>query len=278
MNQDGLENYFGCLRSYCHSSSIIPMHFRSAYSTSFINNLSSSHSIKSNCEPDLSKPLLNEMNEFFLSDNNENNDTVEAKSVDSNLNCIKNDGYEYDYDPITIDVEFCGKKINCLDNNSVLSDSCNTVCNKILQVTDCHKCRKSLETPIYQDKTSQNTINQPSDLFKKNFLNIINDVNIILPQICEQKLLQKKLLKYINDDKNIDKIGCSRHNAYIDLKIKEFTIVSGIQSFCKNINDFLSGKNLKLTNASNFIEEKAFKFNQKKKQVGKHSDIFKIQN
>lgn len=192
MNQDGLENFFGCLRSCCqNASSLIATHFRSAYATTFVNNLVSPHSIKSNCEPDLSKPVLSDMHELFLNDKNckenEHNDNEKEKqddrNVNSNLNCSKEDGYEYDYDPIAVNIKFSDNEINSIYVET-LSYASNIVCSKVLQATKCRKCRKTIE------KTDiQNTVNCPSDLFIKNFTNVFNATNVILPEICEQKFI-----------------------------------------------------------------------------------------
>lgn len=285
MNQDGLENFFGCLRSCCQNrSSLIAIHFRSAYATTFVNNLASAHSIKSNCEPDFSKPLLTDMQELFLNDkckeSEEINDKEKENDCDltSNLNCSKNDGYEYDYDPISVNIQISAKEIDSINSirDQALANASNVVCDKLLQVTKCQKCRETLETTAFHD--SQNTANFPSTLFIKNFTNVVNAINIILPSICEQKLLKKKLLKYIDDDIDVEQMGCSKHYMEVELKFKDYCSVYGILTFCKNINDLLSGKNQNLARDCNIIEESAHKFYQKKKHIGKHSEVSKVQN
>ncbi|KAJ6645827.1 hypothetical protein Bhyg_01036 [Pseudolycoriella hygida] len=66
LNQHALENFFGSLRSCQNSSSLIAMHFRAAYGTTFLKNLSSAHLIKSNCEADKSKPVITNLRNFIL--------------------------------------------------------------------------------------------------------------------------------------------------------------------------------------------------------------------
>lgn len=288
MNQDGLENFFGCLRACQNSSSLVPMHFRSAYATLFVSNQASSHSIKSNCEPDMSKPLLTEMHDVFLSDGkrcecqtNENDtrkccESVECEgekrrdSVDSdficNTNGFKNDGYEYDYDPISVGMKFSQKEVTSVNS---ISDAANTVCSKLLKVTKCPNCKDTIETRS-KDK---HTINHPSDLFKINFQTVLSAINNILPQICEEKFVKKKLLKYIDEDVNIEVMGCYQHHEEVMLKFMEYSSTWGILTFCKDVNYLLSGKNLQLPKNYNFIEENAFKFRETNKRIGKHSDV-----
>lgn len=76
----------------------------------------------------------------------------------------------------------------------------------------------------------------------------------------------------------IKDLGCSKHCLDISKLFKEYIIIHGINAFCKNINDFLSGKITKLPSKSNSIQELAQIFRAKKKRVVKHSDIFAIGN
>lgn len=192
MNQDGLENFFGCLRE-CQSTKLVEMHFRSAYATSFINNLASAHSIKSNCEADSAKPLLSEMQDFFFSESErvENECGQEENMDDCVFDCklnkigFKNDGYEYDYDPISVNVKFSEK-----DEIVKFTNASHSVCDKLFKVIKCLACRETLKT-----KTIPNDICKPTDLFKQNFAEVNNLINIILPQICEQKFVKKKHTK-----------------------------------------------------------------------------------
>lgn len=284
MNQDALENFFGCVRS-CQSSSLIATHFRSGYATVFVNNLTSAHSIKSNCAPDLAKPLLTEMDDFFLNDRNgkvceserndgEVNGCDREKCLDGNSNLVfnsngENDCYEYDFDPISVEIRF---SVEDVDSKYTFTDASNLVCDKLLKSTKCDNCRATIEI---QNENDQHSIKLSSDLFTESFIRVCNAIKIILPQICEQKLLKIKVLKYLDDHVNIDEIGCSEHHEALTQKFKEYSTTWGILSFCKNVNDLLSGKNLTLSKNCNIIEENAFKFNEKKKKVGKHSDLFK---
>lgn len=265
MNQDALENFFGCLRACQHSSSLIATHFRAAYGTTFIKNLSSAHSIKSNCEPDTSKALLTDLNKFFL-----NYDVV--KETVSNSDDIDDSDTEEDGDTAVFDplFHFSNNDVDFINNEAIANVS-SSVCDKMLKITHCLNCRKTLET---SSNTNDDTLSRPSDTFKNNFKKLVCGINDVLPNICVEKFLRKRLLEQL-DKIEIDKMGCIKHHDFVESKFKEQTAFYGIVTFTKNVNDLLSGRNKVLPPNHNFLEELAYIFNQKKKHIGKHSDIFK---
>lgn len=267
MNQDALENFFGCVRSCQNSSSLISVHFRAAYGTTFIKNLSSAHSIKCNCEPDSSTPLLTDLNKFFLNYNNDVNET-DINSHDSDSD---DDDVAIVFDPLHT---FSNNEISFI-NNEALSNVSSSVCDKMLKITKCLNCRKTLETPLNpNDHYDSDTPKHPSDIFKDNFKKLVCGMNDVLPNICVEKCLRRKLVEQL-DKIEIHKMGCIKHHEIVESNFKEQTAFYGIVTFTKNINDLLSGKNIILPPDFNHLEELAYIFNQKKKHIGKHSDIFK---
>lgn len=263
MNQDALENFFGCLRSCQNSKSLIATHFRAAYGTTFIKNLSSAHSIKSNCELDTSKPLLTDLNKFFL---NYNNDASESDSD------TDDDEKDADiFDPLYI---FSDKDISYIEHEAI-SNVSSSVCDKMLKLTKCVKCRKTLETsPNSNEQNGSDDIKVPSEIFKINFKKLLCCINDVLPNICTEKCLRRQLLEQL-ENIEIHKIGCLKHHEVMESNFKKQTALYGIVTFTKNINDLLSGKNQTLPPNPNFVEDLAYDFYQKKKHIGKQSDIFK---
>lgn len=267
MNQDALENFFGCVRSCCqNTSSLIATHYRSAYVTMFINNLSSAHSIKSNCEPDMSSPLLTKVHRFFLN----YNIAEEANGADPN------ESFDDDiiFDPLH---NFCHSDVSLI-NNEDLSNESSIICDKMLKITKCASCRKTLETPLSNNEKDNTNVHdtpkRPSDIFNINYKLIVSGINDVLPDICAEKCLKSKLLEQL-DKIEILKIGCSKHYEELASKFKEQTASNEIFTFTKNINDLLSGRNKTLPTSFNDVQELAYIFYQKKKRIGKHSDIFK---
>lgn len=153
MNQDGLENFFGCVRSLCQNqSSLITTHYRSGYTTKVVNNSINMHSIKSNCEPDCSTSLLSDVHKIFLK-----NETVEDVN-DANVNNIPE---IIIFDPIIFDPQFSEPNLNFLNNESISYNS-TSVCRKLIEAIKCDECRETIET-----LDIQNTIKYPSYVILK---------------------------------------------------------------------------------------------------------------
>lgn len=257
MNQDALENFFGCLRSCQNSKSLIATHFRAAYGITFIKNLSSALSIKSNCEPDTSKPLLTDLVDFFLNYSN----------VEENTGSSSNDAdNDDDVDRVIFDPlhTFSDKEISFVSNEAI-SNASSSVCDKMIKITKCINCRKTLESSLNSnDQSGSDTPKRPSDIFTSNFRQLVCGINDVLPNICVEKYLRKKLLEEL-DKIIIQKMGCIKHHTAVESNFKEQTAFYGIATFTKNINDLLSGKNKILPPDYNHLEELAYIFNAKKK-------------
>lgn len=267
MNQDALENFFGCVRSCQNSSSLIAMHFRAAYGTTFIKNLTSAHSIKSNCEADTSTPLITNLRKFFL--NYDNVDTPDSNENDSDDD-EDDERYNDDvFDPLH---NFSVADVNFISSEAIANAS-GSICEKMLKITKCINCRKTLEMPWKKnDKSVSETLKQPSDLLKNNFQKLVHGINDVLPNICVEKCLKRKLLEQL-EKIELDAIGCEEHDEVVGRNLKKQTALYGIVTFTKNVNDLLSGKNITLPPNYNYLEELAHIFNKKKKRIGKQSDI-----
>lgn len=86
LNQDPLENFFGCIRSHGYRNiSPTPSGFESAFASLLINNLSSSHSVGSNCEEDDCK-IFQSMD--YLLKKEDINELTEINEIDiDDINC-----------------------------------------------------------------------------------------------------------------------------------------------------------------------------------------------
>lgn len=258
LNQDGLENFFGCVRNIVQNqSSLITTHFRAGYTTKVVNNSINVHSPKSNCEPDCSTPLLSEVHKLFLKKKN-------VELVDELI--LTN--YSEDVIIDTIDFDPKLSEIDLKDpNDSAMSQISVNVCSKVLQNLKCDECRASIET------VSTSQISYPSELFNQNFKKIFCATNTMLPHICHEKYVRKQLTEMIEDTK-VDGMGCLIHRDDVEKILKKQTVTLCILTFCKNVNDLLSGKNKLLAKHSNFIEDMAFSFKNSRKNIGKYSEKF----
>lgn len=134
MTQDALENFFGGIRSYCQAAVCpTPRNFRSSYATSIFNNLSSRHSIKSNCEEDGGVPLIRDLFSKFMT----GTDTKKLVS-DAAVN-------RSELDDITITNSFLNRKLSTAEieaGNYFAGD----VCKMILNKNECMNCEKSISS------------------------------------------------------------------------------------------------------------------------------------
>lgn len=180
-HQDGIENFFGCVKSSCQNSKApIPMHFRTGYATMIINNITGSNSLNANCEPDLSVPLLNNVHAFFL-------DYKHKKSTKSNSGSSHSDETNI-LEAIIFDPQFTESELKYTEKQAIC-DSSNLIYNKLLQATACQECRNNLQ---YSSNNSGDVcVNNPSTAFIINFQQIFSKINQMIPDICSEKSLKK---------------------------------------------------------------------------------------
>lgn len=242
----------------------------------YVNNLTSSHSAKTNCEQDFSKPLLKDAHELFLKSNRVNYDKGDNPINDiNNINCNDNEtsktaefGSIIIFDPIFSENEISTANTEALENVSSL------VCQKIVKAIKCEQCIATLETSSANiESNKHNGLKYPSSLFIHNFKETICGINQVLPHICAERCVKKQLLDCIARIQT-KKMGCSKHSEEVRLKFMEHCAAYGIIAFCKNINDLLNGKNTILPPDFNSLEELAYIFHKKKKHIGKQSDVF----
>lgn len=268
LNQDGLENLFGCVMSCSQVvASPISTQFRSGYTTSLINNLTSSNSIYTNCENDASVPLLQNIHELIAQyEKSASNDN----GVDSGNRGNMCDIDGLNPEGIDIDPLFTVPDMNFLDSKGMVYESSH-ICRKLVQKVDCQDCLCTILTVQEDDSLS---FKSPSDTFIQIFKSLQNVINDIIPRLCAEKSLKKKILSLL-ETLRIEKIGCSEHADVIMLNLKELCIHFGIVLFCQNINNILSGKIKSIPPHANNIQVLALDFKKTRKNIGKYSDIFK---
>lgn len=253
----------------------IASHYRSAFATVIMNNLISAKSLNMNCEKDSAKALLTEIHELILDTN--------CKSSDSQDNTLNFDDTII-FEPESTDngPQFTETElISCLSSQAI-SLLCGTICRTFLQTTQCKTCKNYMQE-IANRKDSINKrkmeisenmpLVYPSAQFIENFKTVYDYVNIIIPHVCQERDLKKIILSHLNEIPT-SVVGCLDHNKDIILKMKELTVVYCLISFCKEVNKLLHGKIKVLPPNHNFMHENALLFREKRKKIGKHSDIF----
>lgn len=261
MNQDGLENFFGNIKSACQTKKQpMAFQFRSAYTNLIVNNLTAKHSIGSNCQDDKSSSLLQDVYDLYDMDCEESEDELD-------------DDVELVVDNENVDSSF-------LEEEALVFES-SKVCRNVLLSTKCTSCKYTLEAHsllsqhgiIEQCNIPSNTENQiftyPTLLFMSNFKLLFKKVQVLLPFICHENLLSRKLMTILDSDELVG-LGCPEHSSDISRKIKKATVKLNIDMFKKEINDILRKKTLQPVDNQHDIYNKAFKTIKRKKGVGKY--------
>lgn len=264
MNQDGLENFFGGVRSVCHNPTApVPSQFRPGYTTLILNDLTSKHSIAGNCEEDDNTSLLENVRELYdmgeLSENDESN--------------------ECDQDEPAIDLQVTIDELaelKFIENEALVFES-SKICMSISKSAQCEVCKGTLEARcplkehgiITAHDTNIPLLTYPSLLFMGRFKLIFKSVETILPFICHEKNLLRKLISSL-DNIDLRGIGCEEHRSVIALKLKQGTAKLCLTNFIKEINCILSKKIIEPKSNETVIEKKAFEILRKKKGVGKN--------
>lgn len=191
INQDALENFFGCIRYYSNSKTVTARQFRCSYSTAIINNLTSKHSRYSNCEEDNCKPLLYNL-QILL----ESTDEV----------CKKDEVSENLLDSINL------SDLGKLQTSENEAQNCMVVNigKKLLQKTKCIHCcnsikaeQKSLQKQFicHQSSVVEEQV-YPNVEFVNTVKKMISKTEQLLQIFCADKNLKQKVVNCLLEEEN----------------------------------------------------------------------------
>lgn len=261
MNQDGLENFFGNIRSNCQvKKQPMAFQFRSAFTNLIVNNLAAKHSIRSNCQDDKGFGLLQNVIDIYDMDFEESEDEFEDEE-----------------DIVQLDIDNEEVISNFLADEALVYESAN-VCRDVLLTSKCNDCKDTLEAycPLTEhgilkkceiSSDAENRIfTYPTLLFMYSFKLLFKKVQTLLPFICYEKFLSQQLITSLDSDELVG-LGCPEHSLDITRKIKKLTVKLNIDMFRKEINNILCKKMVQPLENQNDIYNKAFKA---QKKVGKY--------
>lgn len=186
-DSDGLENFFGQIKSCCQIA-VKPTitQYKAGYATMIFNNLMGAKSISSNCEEDSSIPLLQNIEDLIMQSIL---DTEESNTTDNDIECEENKLLE----DVIFDPQFTEKEFNFCENAS-LSFISNLICRKIFEKTVCPSCRNNLQThtelkehAIIKLRNNNDDLSYPSSSFITKFKKIFCYVTEMIPHICSEK-------------------------------------------------------------------------------------------
>ncbi|XP_037039348.1 uncharacterized protein LOC119076598 [Bradysia coprophila] len=291
-SQDGLENFFGCVKTCNQANKPTPREYRTNYATMVINNITGTNSLHSNCEQDQSVSILQHIHDFVVSCNKE--PSAVASNVDEIIAFDPIENYSSDHENCDNDMEemivfeprhndnitlveskvashmanfddlivFDPQPENELESYfeiGSLSRISGSIYRKLIKPIHCQNCKNVL--PMIETS------------FIENCTKVFRRLNCAIPHICFETSLKKKLITNVESIAT-DTMGCPDHDLEMTLKMKELCVYEAITSFCYDINRYLSGKINVLPMGHNHIQELAIIHKRKTKKIGKYSDIF----
>lgn len=241
-----LENLFGCIRSACQVAKTPTVcNLQTGYKTTMITNLNSIGSAKANCEKDYGNTLIQELTS-----------RVSAASADKSSETFNEPDILYNSFP---EIE-----LNFIEDEALLISS-TSICRKLLQTSKCTDCKN-----VLQSRSSPSfVLVYPAQTFVDKFKLIFRRCYLVLPVLCFEEFIKKKMLSQI-EDIEIGTIGCAEHNDVLIPKLKNLTISFVIDLFCKRVNNILA-KKTGLPKKPNTIEVAAYKFRIKNRGIGRYA-------
>lgn len=244
INQDPLENFFGCVRSHGYRN-INPdcYNFMTSFKTLLINNFASTKSISRNCQEDNCQGLLKNLTSF-LNTEHVNTDNF-ISSLPFNLqNQIPVFNPIQDMTVGFVAGYICSKILKSINQ-------CST-CTQILKSTD--KNNNLINIRQYHNVKKQ--LCHPSSIFSTTLGRILSLFSTSITSICSDQNLRQKLILLceINIDFGIFK--CKEHN--LKNIIIDKVVILYLFTWCKNINRILHGIDRHNMHFENEIKRKAF--------------------
>jgi hypothetical protein len=252
LNQDALENFFGCIRSHgVRNVNPTCTSFRTSFKSLIINNFVSPHSPGANCEEDVSMGALDSL-KTFISPNVDDPYGMERLFP---IQEISEDEFQFGIvtNEVTIELEH------------YLSGY---ICKRILRsIGVCKTCRTILLSPddcvehslINIRDYGQRSLLRPRTKFATLFNLCYQVAHYYLVKCATKKNIKATLLSFVRGKIHLTYPQCPKHD-YLNLFYKNFCNLF-IFTYIKNVNDILTGKNCK--NINDDIKRQALKRHNK---------------
>ncbi len=233
-----------------------------------MNNLTGTKALSTNCEPDKSVALLNNIHDLIQE--------YDSNTIKNVTETEKNDLFN----DIICDPQFSKRENNFFENES-LSSTSNLICAKILIETFCGDCRSMLQDNLDDSALCEDHSVDPSLNFKSKCMKIFKFAMQVIPHFCSEKFVSKIVIEEVKKlcDEEVEteiELGCDVHAQEVTDKLYISTIDYALFIFCQNINDILTGKVKGRPLEPNIIQDLAWTFYVTNRKIKKHSDIFKI--
>lgn len=234
-NQDPLENFFGSIRSL-GARNVAPncMGFEGAFKTLLLNNISSDHSVHSNCEKD-SNECLQSLS-FFIKHKDKGNAPSQPQDIiiDQPLDAMQSTVADSGDDQRTY---VCGWALTkCLQK---VSKGCKQCKNKLLGDSNNAKYR-FIRTKEYEK--DREWLTYPSDCLVACFHDIQNTTIAFLNSECFKKNIKERIIAFIDLFVDFSFMNCESHKDKLKDCFLNTTVNIIIYSWCRTVNRILDGK------------------------------------
>lgn len=261
INQDALENFFGSIRAH-GCSNIMPTSsaFESAFKTLLINNISSPHSVGSNCEKDNGYCLQSLKKYLIIPTTGETNLTEHEDEIDNAHICmvlLNTDELLQSTNPVDIEkcaaIGYCSGWIAQQAKKNVFKNC--EVCNKDLVAVEEETFHNFIKKKEYSNKK---WLCYPTrSLF--DFFAQMEDLSIeILKTQCTRNNLLSYIKLIVNVNINIAFLNCSLHQEELKKYLLNKGTIFFVNNWCKDVNNILMGKTIFL-NTDDPIKAKALR-------------------
>jgi hypothetical protein len=239
-NQDPLENFFGSIRSL-GARNVAPncMVFEGAFKTLLLNNISSDHSVNSNCEKDTNKCL--QTLSFFLKNKDQDNAPSQSQDIviDQPLDVMM--GSEEDRRIID-------------DGADQRTYVCGWALTKCLQkvVRGCEECKSKLlgnstnekyrYTRAREYEKNKQWLSYPSDYLVACFHEIQKTTIAFLNSKCYKKNIKERIIAFAEMFIDFSFMDCIIHRYRLKDCFLNSVINIIIYSWCRTVNRILDGK------------------------------------
>ncbi|XP_047027534.1 uncharacterized protein LOC124641571 isoform X2 [Helicoverpa zea] len=264
-NQDPLENFFGAIRAH-GASNIMPtaVGFQAAYKTLIVNNLTSAHSVGSNCEKD-ENTCLNSLKNLFKKNHTEEPRHENIEIAEEHLFMQLKDINKIIVSKSPVDREKCAAIGYC--SGWLIKMAKKNICKS------CANCKHNLESDETEDfhkfikaKEYENKrwLCYPKRELFENFAHI----EFITYEILKKSKKNTRILEYIKTIVSIhiqwDFISCQTHKEKLIEYLLNKNVLFCINNWCKEVNEILCGK-APLCDPTDLIKVQAWNHHQKYK-------------
>lgn len=233
LNQDPVENFFGCIRSHGIRNINPTAHsFITSFKSLIVSNFRSVHSPAANCEEDVSEGALSSLRELLCSTTDVPAPLVVTCPIDNfDFANIPTNNAVYTHAYIA---GFLAKKI--IKNLGKCS-----LCIKDLLTNQTHEEHTLITARAYH----ANALLKPSTMYAHLFTQMIEIGHEVLPKICidenVKQLFRNTILKFVKPY-----FTCQAHNVF-DTLVNNFVLFY-IHCWIVNVNKILKGSDLRNVN------------------------------